>query len=79
MLIEGSYGRYRGVLTDTGTAWNHHKIYPRIGSRTTRYGGRTRARRLSRMGPEGHLPKLKGGSVNQIEREPDLTEKALVR
>ena len=49
-----SYGRCRGVLTDTGTACNHQEIWKRIGPRTTRYGGRTRAGRLLSIGAEGH-------------------------
>ena len=74
-----SYGRCRGVLTDTGTACNHHKIDQRIGPRTTRYGGRTRARRLSRIGPKVTTRIEKGLGHSRIEAEPDLQEKALVR
>ena len=33
-----------GRLTDTGTAWGYPVGAARIGSRTTWYGGRTRAR-----------------------------------
>ena len=60
-----SYGRYWIVLTDTRTACNHHKIAWRIGPRTTRYGGRTRARRLYRIGPKVTNARAIGKALGQ--------------